>query len=251
MNFLISRNLSRFCGWKVLLLNFRDLRYHCCESLIEYHDFKRSWAVFIYILIAYHNTHRQSISSVYLHKHTILLRQARNLISNNVDIILLLGFHYFDLISTVRYFPRQAKILFRTDFRLGQKYGHWSKDRLNASLYLVIWSEYFVYIILRRWFLMKGGKNCVMHIYIGQKVRELVLWKIPLLSWVFPWFLGSSVRCNMYTLISHNEGDRQIQQKAEDVVGTLHHLSFYHWNSGRQTCYQLISLSQAWHLSRM
>ena len=79
----------------MLLLNFHHLACHCCESLIEYYDFKRSMAIFIDILIA-NNSHRQSISSVYLHKHTVLLREARNLIGNNVDIILLSGFHYFN-----------------------------------------------------------------------------------------------------------------------------------------------------------
>ena len=56
--------------------------------------------IFIYILIAYHNTRRQSITSVYLHKHTVLLRQVRNLISNNFYIILLLGFRIL-----IRYQP--------------------------------------------------------------------------------------------------------------------------------------------------
>ena len=94
LTFWFRKIYRDYAADKLLLLNFHDLKCHCCESLIEYYDFKRSMAIFIYILIAYHNTHRQSITSAYLHKHTALLRQVKNLISNNFDIILLLGFRY-------------------------------------------------------------------------------------------------------------------------------------------------------------
>ena len=65
---------------------------------------------------------------------------------------------------------------------------------------------------------MKGGKKYVIDRYIRQNVRES--------------FFGKYHRGHPFAtcilFISHNEGDRQIQLKANDVEGTLYHLSFYH-----------------------
>ena len=137
-----------------------------------------------------------------------------------------ISFYFWVLVILMRYRPSDI-----FPYKLGY-YLEFTSDSVNiwplsvvdwqsTSLYLLeIWSEYYVYIVLRDWFLLKGGKNCVIDRYIRKKVREF--FRKCHCYGTFP-FLESSV-CHVYTLIFHNEGDRQIQRKAEDVQGTLHHL---------------------------